>query len=48
MPVGIIVFVLSNTNSQIVANVFVYDLCDLESEGFSVVANQLIKDIDLN
>jgi len=28
--------------------VFVYDLCDLESAGFSVVANQLFKDINLN
>ena len=25
------------------ANGFVYDLCDLESAGFSVVANQLFK-----
>jgi hypothetical protein len=29
-------------------NGFVYDLCDLESAGFSVAANQLIKDINLN
>ena len=25
-----------------------YDLCDSESTGFSVVANQMIKDINLN
>jgi len=29
-------------------NGFAYDLCDLESVGFSGVANQLIKDINLN
>lgn len=27
---------------------FVHDLCDLESVGFKVVANQMIKDIHLN
>ncbi len=29
-------------------NGFVYDLCDLESAGFSVVANQLFKYINFN
>lgn len=27
----------------IVCNDFVYDLCDLESAGFSVVANHIVK-----
>ena len=30
------------------ANVFVYDLCDRESAGFSIVANQMIKVSNLN